>query len=153
MRKLALSLGVSALFLCGGCSIWPKSDFSTSAEKSVRAADLSVDETRTLAGLSEIEEALRDYYTHERRIPDNLDALVPQYLAAIPTVELGLSQHSDTNRVTNYNPEILIDGVVDGARIGDTGGWGYVHTDRQVVVFVDCTHLSPSGAPWYSRQP
>ncbi|MDE1976757.1 MAG: hypothetical protein KGL04_06195 [Elusimicrobia bacterium] len=152
MKKVAAGLA-AVFFLCGGCSILPKSDFSTSAEKSVQAANLNADETKTLAGLSEIEEALRDYYAHERRIPDSLDALIPQYLAEIPTVELGLPEHRDTNRVTDYNPAILIDGVVDGARIGDTGGWGYVHTDRQVVVFVDCTHLSPNGTPWYTRQP
>ncbi|MHB2025299.1 MAG: hypothetical protein ACYCPQ_01475 [Elusimicrobiota bacterium] len=136
-----------------GCSSLPQSGFSTGAEKSVRREEITAKESKTLASLSEIEEALRDYYTQEKRIPANISDLVPQYLPEIPTLELGVPQHRNTNRVTLYKPSILVDGNINGARIADTGGWGYVHTDRQIVVFVDCTHLSSNGTPWYLRRP
>ncbi len=146
-----LGLGALAAALVG-CQSW-QGPFSSAAEKSVESVAAAAAESRTLAELSEIQEALREYYAHERKIPDTLSILVPQYLAEIPTVELGLRAHHNTNRVTVYGPEVLVDGVIDGAKIKDTGGWGYVHNDRQIVVFVDCTHLSSNGAPWYSRQP
>ncbi len=34
----------------------------------------------------------------------------------------------------------------------DTGKWGYVFNESQVVVFIDCTHKSGRGRPWYQER-
>ena len=42
--------------------------------------------------------------------------------------------------------------VVNGSRLKDTGGWGYVHNDRQVIIFVDCIHKMMDGKFWYQAR-
>ncbi|MDE2040333.1 MAG: hypothetical protein KGO96_09655 [Elusimicrobia bacterium] len=124
---------------------------SDDVDRTVSAVEAGARESRTLASLAKIEESLAAYIGSEKRIPETLDVLVPQYLAAIPPVELGVRGHRDTNRVELYPQSLLRDGQIDGSRLKDTGRWGYVHNDHQVVVFIDCTHRSPSGTPWYLR--
>lgn len=118
-------------------------------EAKAQEMDQRAKESQTLTSRAKIEEALGAYVKEQGKIPASLKDLVPKYLAVIPAVELGLSAHRDTARVTIYQSSILRDGQIDGSKIDDRGGWGYVFNDRQVVVFVDCTHQSSRGRGWY----
>lgn len=139
--------------LCAGCKgMGGRDEISRQVDADVRDSDGMIRESRTLSGLAKIEESLDAYVKHENRIPTKLEQLIPKYLAEIPTVELGLPNHNDTNVVKVYPTDVLRDGQVTGARISDTGKWGYVFNDRQVVVFVDCTHKSSRGRPWFQER-
>ena len=98
-----------------------------------------------------METALASFVKGERRIPERLDELVPKYLAEIPSVDIAVGGHHETNAVKYYASDLLRDGQIDGTKLKDTGKWGYVHNDRQVVIFVDCTHPSSRGQPWYQE--
>ena len=49
---------------------------------------------------------------------------------------VSLLGHSETNRVRAYPSRVLQDGAIDGSKLRDSGAWGYVHNDRQVIIFV-----------------
>lgn len=132
-----------------GCKELTKEGISSEVEQTVRDSDFQVKEIRTLSNLAKLEEALSAYVSAEKKIPDTPELLVPKYLADIPTVEIAVRGHRDNNEVKLYPAAVLRDGKVDGSKLRDTGRWGYVFNDRQVVVFVDCTHNSSRGRPWY----
>lgn len=115
-------------------------------------ADRYSRESHTLSNLAVLEKGIEDYLKSERRIPRALDILIPKFLAEIPAVELGMRNHRDNSNVRYYSPEIIENGVINGARLRDSGQWGYVHSDRQVIVFVDCTHLNSRSRPWYKER-
>jgi hypothetical protein len=117
-------------------------------EQNTSDIDSRIQETRTLAGLKKLEDAVGDYYKTENKIPQKLTALIPKYLAEVPSVELGIGGHRDSNLVMYY-PNIIRDGVVDGSQLKDSGRWGYTYNDQQVIVFVDCTHTTSQGKPWF----
>lgn len=133
----------------GGCGGSRDEIITSETEQTLRQAELRIKESRTLSGLAKLEESLYNYHRTEHRIPERLDRLIPKYLAEIPVVEIGVRGHRDTDRVQSYPSDILRDGQLDGTRLRDTGRWGYVFNDRQVVVFVDCTHKSSRGRAWY----
>jgi hypothetical protein len=99
-----------------------------------------------------MERSLNDFIQAEGRIPKKLEELMPKYLADIPETELSVRGHKDTNAVTLYGPEIISGGRINGAKLQDTGGWGYVYNDRQVILFVDCVHKMMSGKLWYEAR-
>lgn len=150
-RALCLSL-IAAL--PAGCQSASKLDaaISREVEQDVREVDRRVKETRTLSSLAKLEDSIGDYHKNERRIPPTLESLIPKYLAGIPTVEIGARGHKDTAEVKAYRSDILRGGQIDGSKLRDTGRWGYVYNDRQVVVFIDCTHKSSRGRPWYQER-
>jgi hypothetical protein len=126
-----------------------REDATRDLDEKSGAVEAAVRESRTLTGLAQIEAALSDFYKSERRIPRKLDELVPKFLAEVPSVETGVRGHKDTAAVQYYVGEIIRDGQIDGSRIDDTGKWGYAQNERQVIVFVDCTHQNSKGVPWY----
>jgi hypothetical protein len=145
-RALALLAVAAGLAACGMTRDEPT---SREVDETVKDVEYKVKESRTLSSLAKIETSIAAYVEHEKKIPANLEALVPAYLAEIPTVELGMVRHRDTAAVRSYPAAVLRDGAVDGSQLRDSGKWGYVHNDRQVVIFVDCTHLTSGGTPWY----
>ena len=147
-----LTLAVAAV-LVGGCrSLWPRDEIITQdAEANIREVEKRAKEDRTLSSLAKLEEGVASYYNGEKKIPKNLDVLVPKYLAEMPVVEIG-QRHWDSAKVQVYPADILKDGQIDGSMLRDTGRWGYVYTDRQVVVFIDCTHKNSRGRPWYGER-
>jgi hypothetical protein len=151
MRKWNLSLAL-LLALAGCRGLGLRDDSADELERNFRNSDLQIRETRTLSGLAEIETALASYVKGERHIPDRLEELVPKYLAAIPSVDVAIGGHHETSAVRYYDGDLLRDGQIDGTKLKDTGKWGYVHNDRQVVIFVDCTHPSSRGRPWYKER-
>lgn len=136
---------------CAGSQTSRDDRIVSDIDRTVTEAEARAQESRTRSSLAHLEQSLAAYVKAENRIPENLDVLVPRYLAEIPPVELSVRGHSDNARVKIYSGTILRDGQIDGSQLKDTGQWGYAHNDRQVVVFVDCTHPSPQGQPWYLK--
>lgn len=151
LRHLTLA-ALAAILAAGACRSLGKEDFSPEIEQTIRQVDFSAKESRTLSALAKLEEAISSYYQAEKKIPPNLEALIPKYLAEIPTVEISVRGHRDTAAVRSYPASVLNGGRIDGTRLRDSGRWGYVFNDRQVVVFVDCTHKSSRGRPWYQER-
>jgi hypothetical protein len=153
MRKWNLGLALALLLSLAGCrGLGLKDESAGELERNVQESDLQVRETRTLAGLAAMETALAGYVKGERRIPERVDELVPKYLAEVPSVDLAIGGHHETSAVRYYASDLLQDGQIDGTKLKDTGKWGYVHNDQQVVIFVDCTHPSTRGKPWYEER-
>ncbi|MCX5796019.1 MAG: hypothetical protein NTY77_11040 [Elusimicrobia bacterium] len=147
------NLGLALLLTLAGCrSLGLKDESSGELERNFQESDRQVGETRTLAGLAAMETALTSFVKGERRIPERLDELVPKYLSQIPSVDIVVSGHHETNAVRYYPSDLLRGGQLDGTKLKDTGKWGYVHNERQVVIFVDCTHPSSRGKPWYQER-
>lgn len=146
-------LGLVALLSClGGCTLLGGDRIEQEVATSVRDNDRQILESRTLGSLAKLEASIADYIKTEGRIPAKLEDLIPKYLAEMPTVENGISKHRETSASKIYPSDILRDGVVQGTRLADSGRWGYVFNDRQVVVFVDCTHQDSKGNPWYQQR-
>lgn len=148
MRRAAALAGAALLAGCGVSGFFsakPANELDTEFEKSERSAR----ESRTVSNLAALEKSLDDYVRHEGRIPEKLDDLVPKYAAEIPSADTAVSGHRASSRVTYYGADVIRDKVVDGGRLKDTGGWGYAFNNRQVVVFVDCTHPNTRKRPWY----
>ena len=117
--------------------------FSDSSSRAMDAEASKVrvqaDESQTLSFLGNIDSAIAAYYHDTGSIPPDIKSLVPKYLFEIPIVELGLTDYRNTRMVTVYPPSILKDGRVNGEKIKNTGGWGYVVNGNQVIAFVDST--------------
>lgn len=151
MKRLIWIAAAAAFSACAGGQTDRTETMSTDTERTVQLDEVSVQDTQTLSALAKMEDAIAAYIAAEKRIPESLDALVPKYLADIPTVEIDVRGHRDTNLVKVYPASILRDGQIDGTQLKDTGRWGYVHNDRQVVIFIDCTHQSRRGRAWYQQ--
>ncbi|MEK7858001.1 MAG: hypothetical protein AAB320_02565 [Elusimicrobiota bacterium] len=147
MNRIVFLLLVAAL-AAAGCR-GSRDESARDLEKNLRDSEASGKESRTLAALAKIESSLSDYVKAENKVPKTLDALIPKYLAEIPAVDIGVPGHRDTAEVKVYPMDTLRDGQIDGTKLRDTGKWGYVFTENRVVVFVDCTHSSSHGRPWY----
>ncbi len=147
MRKAAL-LALAATL--AGCSFLSSRDSAKDElDAEIERSDRSERESRTITALSLIERSVDDYYHHEGKIPEKLDKLVPKYLAEIPQADTGVRGHASSSAVRYYPATVIRDGVVDGARLKDSGAWGYVFNNRRVIVFVDCTHPNSRQRPWY----
>lgn len=147
----AAFIGLWALAGCSSEQI-REDNITREVQQSVADAEAKGRESRTLSSLAKIEESIAAYVNTEKQIPKTLDDLVPKYLAEIPSLEIDVRGHPETTKVRVYPADILRDGQIDGTRLKDTGRWGYVHNDRQVVVFIDCTHRSKRGHPWYQQK-
>ena len=121
-------------------------------DQTVHDVDVKIKESRTLSALGKLQASIADYYKTEKKIPANLERLIPKYLADMPTVEIAVRGHKDNTKVQYYPSDIMRDGQVDGTRLKDTGKWGYTFNERQVIIFVDCTHPSTRGSPWYQER-
>jgi hypothetical protein len=143
-------LGLAALVAFSGCMGGTRGDASSrEVDENVRQLEISAGEGRTRSGLAKLEESIAGYVQAEKRIPQTVEELIPKYLAEMPTVEIFVRGHHDSDRTKIYPASVLRDGQIDGTKLKDTGRWGYVFNDRQVVVFVDCTHKSRRGRAWY----
>ena len=151
MKTLAMFLiGICAA--AAGCSMFKEDSSSKEVDQKAAEVEFQVKESETRSALARIEASLKAFTDAEKRIPESLDELVPKYLAEIPVVEIGVRGYHDTNAVKVYPSSILVDGNIDGSKLKDTGRWGYVHNDNQIVVFVDCTEKSSKGIPWYQER-
>jgi hypothetical protein len=144
-RKILLCCA-AFLFLAASACRTPRNE----VEETVSALDVQAREGHTLSALVSIEQGLAAFVREKGRIPDNLDELVPGYLGMIPPAETGI--HGDSSKVKVYPSSVLSDGQVNGTRIKDAGGWGYVHNQSQAVVFVDCVHRASNGKAWYLQR-
>jgi hypothetical protein len=152
MKAIFACLAAATLALSGCRGMIGRDAIAREVDEDVRDSERQVRESRTLSNLSKLESSLADYIKTEKRIPAKLEWLIPKYLAEIPSVEIGVRGHQENSEVKVYPPDVLRDGRISGARIRDTGKWGYVFNERQVVVFIDCTHKSSRGRPWYQER-
>jgi hypothetical protein len=148
MKTATLAVMLAAAI--GGCAI-PSSreDSIHEVDENVNALEIQAAESRTMSGLAKLEESLTRYLETEKKIPERLENMIPKYLAEMPRVEIHVRGHHETDGTKNYPSTVLRDGQIDGTKLKDTGRWGYVYNDRQVVVFIDCTHKSSRGRGWY----
>lgn len=150
MKRLT---SVLAVMLLGACAYQTREErfpkgMSDDVARSVRRSA----ESQTLSRLASLERSLNDFIQAKGRIPAKLAELVPEYLAQVPDVELGMKEHKDAPDVHYYPASVIVGGGINGAALSDSGGWGYVHNDRQVIVFVDCTHARMDGSLWYKAR-
>jgi hypothetical protein len=153
-KAFALALSLFALVGCTPASQGQgrrEAEISDEVSRTIRDSEARSRQSRTMSSLSKLEEAVASFVKIENRIPKNLFELVPKYLAEMPPAELGVRGHRDRDTVKIYPSTVLRDGQIDGSQIKDTGGWGYVHSDNQIVIFIDCTHQSRDGKLWYQE--
>lgn len=142
-----------ALTGAAGCGSLGKDEIGgREMDQTVNDVNFRIKESRTLSSLAKLESSISDYYKAENKIPSKIESLIPKYLGEVPTVEISVRGHKDTSDIKYYSSDILRDGQVDGTKIKDTGKWGYVFNERQVIIFVDCTHTTSRGAPWYQER-
>ncbi len=142
-----------SLVAAASCQSLRNDAISRQVSRTIEQSDRAIGESQTLASIAKMELSLSEFTRFERRIPAKLSDLIPAYLAEIPPVRTGVRRHKDTSGVKAYPAEILRGGQIDGTQLRDTGKWGYVYNDRLVVVFVDCTHPTTRGRPWYQERP
>jgi len=146
MRKI---LGLCVLTAAAGCAdLTGAKDFHTDIENASGATDVAAQENDARMSLGRIETALSDFVKKENKAPDDLDALIPNYIAELPPVDITVCGKRREG-VQKYPGDLLRDGQIDGSRIKGTGLWGYVHDQQRAVVFVDCMKPSADGTPWY----
>lgn len=149
MRYLIVFIAAGA----AACSFMPKEErFTQGMSDEVALSSKRTLESHTLSRLAAIERSLNDYIQAKGRIPAKLNELVPEYLAEIPDAEVGFKSHRDSSEVHYYPAAVIAGGGINGAAIDDSGGWGYAHNDRQVIVFVNCTHKRMDGSLWYKAR-
>lgn len=84
------------------------------------------------------------------RFPKSLQELVPDYIDAVP--ELNLPWHGRTDAVTLVNTS-KFDKDFSKA-VTDTGGWLYFSdpkSDNRGMLIIDCSHKGPDGVELYKR--
>ena len=134
------------------CAFFGAEHGTAELDSALARSDRVLRESKTVSSLAAIEKSLDDYVQHEGKIPARLDVLIPKYAAEIPLADPAVSRHAASNNVTYYPSSVIRDGVVDGTRIKDSDGWGYAANDRQIIIFVNCTHTNSHDRPWY-REP
>jgi hypothetical protein len=147
MNKLFLA----AVVLLSGCAMFGKDEAAADFDKETSANEVKVKEDRARSSLAQLEARLSDYTKTEKKIPSKLESLVPKYLGEIPTLDLPVCGR-ESNKVEVYPPDILRDGSIDGSRLRGSGHWGYVYSEYQIVIFVDCLKPSLRGTPWYQER-
>ncbi len=112
-------------------------------------------ESKIKGNLATLRIAISVYYSSTAgSYPSSLDELAPKYIIAIP--ELNLTNHPGVWGVEYYGSEVCVRisdyrGKIDGARLKDTGKWGYVNDKKSPcwgMVFVDCTHTGSRVSKW-----
>ncbi|HBB67457.1 MAG: hypothetical protein A2X28_09375 [Elusimicrobia bacterium GWA2_56_46] len=97
------------------------------------------------AELLNVRTALITYYGNtEGNYPATPAELVPEYLPAMP--ELELPQHAKTAAIE------LSSGPVTGERISDTGGWLYINDPKSAgfgMIVLNCSHKDDQGIELY----
>ena len=151
MKKALLLALASSLAACTMMGLredrFPKG-VSDEVARSVRRTA----ESHTLSALAALERSLNDYIQAKGKVPARLEDLVPEFLAEIPEVELGLKEHKDRSEVRYYPAAVIVGGGINGASLGDSGGWGFSYNEKRVILFVDCIHQRMDGSLWYKAR-
>lgn len=112
-----------------------------------------VDEGEAKGNLGAIRAGLSIYYgDKEGRYPDAPSSLIPQYIAAIPVLELPGSGHKPSAEVRVIN-ETLSSEEDLLYRLRDSGRWLYVNNPDGPLdgtFIIDCIHKDSKGASWNS---
>lgn len=149
MKRLILVVAA----LTSACSFMGREDrFPKGMSDEVARSVRRTAESHTLSRLAALERSLNDYIQATGKVPSKLESLVPEYLAEIPDVEMGVKDHKDRSDVHYYPASVIVGGGINGAALGDSGAWGYAFNDKRVIVFVDCTHQRMDGSLWYKAR-
>jgi len=115
-------------------------------------------ETITVAQLGSLRTELEMYAgDHDEKYPTDLSLLVPKYRDKIEPIWLADHPGNGSTPIRAYSGDVCsgskdADSVIDGFKLKDTGGFGYV-TDPKAAcfghLFVDCTHKRVGGNEWY----
>lgn len=150
MRNIAFAAAGGFLFFGVGCAgLFSNDPTAMNVSAEIARSETMAAESLTMSRLSAIERSMADYIKAKGAVPKTLDELVPEYLAEVPDVTLGIRGHRDTKEVVYYPPSAIQNNVINGTEIRDRGGWGYAFNGERVIVFVDCTHPSTKRRPWY----
>lgn len=115
-------------------------------------------EGATKGNLGALRAASAIYYGDtEGNYPATLEGMIgPKWIDHIPAADNGV--HPKSANWTAYGDEVCEpmadpkNGKLGGARLRDTGAWGYVADPKSNcwgMVFVDCTHADSKGKPWF----
>lgn len=117
-----------------------------------RARNMAL-EGQTRAELAALRSGLVAYYAELNSYPADLRALAPRYVTEIQPAQTPL--HAPSAQVTLYDGSVCSGKAIDGTKLRDTGGWGYVadtHASCWGTVFVDSTQpTARTGTPWFSE--
>lgn len=150
MRRGGFSLLCAVIF--SGCAAYIGSDaVSQRVSQEVAHSERLASESLTMSRLTALERSLSDFILAEGRVPKSLEDLIPRYIAEIPESVLGIRGHKDSNVVTYYRPHVINGGLINGAELRDRGGWGYAFNGKRVILFVNCTHATLKGEPWFRK--
>jgi hypothetical protein len=114
--------------------------------KELEAEEKALLERRPVAlpksSLASVRSALQIYYgDHNGVFPDNLDALIPDYLTYIP--DLHLPDHEKTGRISVINSKEYDNNL--SSAVTDSGGWLYFSSTDSInsgMLVIDCSHKS-----------
>lgn len=151
MKAFPILCGLAAA-ICGCTTFNSRDPVSRRVSNEVALSDRRALESLSLSNLAAMERGLNDYIQAKGRIPARLTELIPDYIAEIPDLNLGVPEHASTKRVSVYPASVILDGQINGTMIDDTGGWGYAFNDKQVILFIDCTHKRIDGSLWYKAR-
>jgi len=150
MKTLRLLVCAALPAAAAGCASFTGGDTlskETHAEFA-RSEQLSA-ESLTLSRLRALERSLSDFVHAEGKVPKKLDELIPKYLGEIPEAVLAVREHKDSSNVRSYPASVISGGLVNGSMLRDRGGWGYAFNSERAIIFVNCTHSTRNGRPWY----
>ena len=109
------------------------------------------DERSAKTNLAALRSALASYYLDTKgSYPADLNQLVPKYTPEIPNV---FPANPAGSGVEIYGPEVCSGAELLGAKLRDTGKWGYVAAPKAPCdgkIFFDSANTDSNGAAWTS---
>ncbi|HNT97393.1 MAG TPA: hypothetical protein PKK31_03890 [Elusimicrobiales bacterium] len=150
-EALALAISSAAAFIAAGTPrALPAAAGEALGAELTRMRDREAS-ARALRDLARLRRALQDFFADKGGSwPASLDELVPDYLPAIPVLDL--PGHGPSASVT-YARGRLHDGD-PAAAVTDSGGWLYFSDPASVnrgLALIDCSHEYEAGAAWRDR--
>ncbi|HVE13950.1 MAG TPA: RDD family protein [Elusimicrobiota bacterium] len=154
-RKAVLAVGVLPLPLALAFAFIASSAPSDAPSSAPAPAPEAAREDPALEDLRALRSAVLAYAGGaDGSYPSALDAaLTNGGLDAVPM--LTVSEHDPSDAVEEYGASVCAgDGGLDRSQLRDSGRWAYVADSAAACrgrVFIDCTHPSPDGQPWFAR--
>ncbi len=147
--KTPLVAVLASLALSGGCAFGGR---PRAEPRQAGPEERLILESSTLTSLALLEASVGTFTRDKGRPPARLEDLVPDHIGQLPVVELGLAAHPDAAEAFNYGPGVLENGALREGMLRDSGRWGYAVEGGSARVFVDCTHESSRGRPWFKER-
>ncbi len=147
----ALAISSAAAFITAGTQRALPPEAARELEQELALMREKAAAARALRDLARLRRALQDFFADKGgRWPAALDELVPDYLPAIPALDLPGHEPSSSVKYAEGGPL----GDDPAAAVSDSGGWLYFSgqaSDNLGLVLIDCSHPDEKGAPWSAR--